>query len=64
MKVKIEIKCDNAAFDGDDCGYEISKIARIATDGLNGCNRENLKGYEKTLKDSNGNTVGQIKITR
>jgi hypothetical protein len=59
MKVKIEIDCDNAAFDGNWTG-EVQRILRGITSGR-------LLSVEDfgpaNLRDSNGNTVGQMEVT-
>lgn len=56
MKIKIEIVCDNAAFD-EYFEYEIERI-------LNKLSNEIVKGgfYNKELTDFNGNPVGKFEI--
>lgn len=52
MKYKIEIQCDNAAFEHDPAG-EIASILQTISEGL-------LRGrmHQPHVADSNGNTVG------
>lgn len=56
MKFTIEIQCDNAAFDGNNIGYETATILRDAAKKL-----ETLDGsvISFSLFDSNGNKVGK-----
>lgn len=58
MTLKITINTDNAAFDGR-MEYEVASIllsflARIQNGG----------GLEMPLRDTNGNTVGEARLTR
>jgi len=58
MKLKLEIKMDNAAFDeegGDGWHYEAARILRDAADKI-----ENGES-EGNLRDFNGNLVGSFK---
>ena len=32
MKLVITIRCDNSAFNGQDCGHELARILQIVTD--------------------------------
>ncbi len=58
MTVNIKIKTGNAAFDGDDKGYEIGRILRsLATDIENGSTDINIR-------DVNGHNVGTCKVTK
>lgn len=61
MKLKLEIKMDNAAFE-ENAGSEVARILRQIADEVD-C-RDLLPGEEIRLRDINGNTVGQAKITR
>jgi hypothetical protein len=59
VKVKIEIDCDNAAFEGNWTG-EVQAILEQAgnlLDTMGGCLDHT------TLMDSNGNTVGKMEVT-
>ena len=57
MKVKIEIKTDNAAFE-DYTGSEVARILRELADNVDGESRIT----PQPLKDSNGNTVGKVEV--
>lgn len=63
MDLEIKINMDNAAF-GNIPRYEVGQILRKWTVQIAGCNYgEDLKpGYEKNLMDTNGNTVGYVKV--
>ncbi len=57
MSITITINCDNAAFEGEDCGPEIARIlrklaAKVAINVGDGCK----------LHDSNGNSVGRFDV--
>ena len=60
MKIKIEFSVDNAAF--DDFADEVAAVLRRVRDALSGdiCSHEKR---EFKLRDSNGNTIGSVKIT-
>lgn len=63
MKIIITIDTDNAAFEGDP-GFETARILRNIVSDLE-CppfEREHWHGYK--LRDSNGNTVGSVKVQR
>ncbi len=61
MKLKIEIKMDNAAF-GETNGLEVS---RILTQLAGKVDYERLNvGDAIACMDANGNRVGQLKVTR
>ena len=59
MKATIRIKMDNAAFDG----RPELELARILADSAN---RLESRGelFDFLLRDANGNTVGELKVTR
>ena len=57
MKVKIEICCDNAAFD-ENAGLEVCRILHELSRNI--CVVHG--GMKDTIKDINGNTVGFIKV--
>lgn len=60
MKAIIKIQMDNAAFaDGDNAPYELARILREAADRLDD---GDISGF--SLRDANGNTVGELKVTR
>ena len=64
MKVKIEIDCSNAAFEGDSCELEVGRIlSRLGNEmvheqryGL----RDAVGDMHVRLRDVNGNTVGSL----
>jgi len=60
MKLTIQIKMDNAAFDPS--GTEAARILRELADRLDG---DNLRAKDlRPLRDINGNRVGEAKVTR
>ena len=61
MKLKIEIKMDNAAFEPDS-GTECSRILGALSADYDG--RDLLPGESIALVDYNGNKVGSAKVTR
>ena len=61
MKLKLTITCDNAAFEdnaGGQCASILNDLAALITD------RDLLPGETFTLRDFNGNRVGEAKVTR
>ena len=62
MKLKIEIRIDNAAFQESENGDEAGAILRNLGERLQGS--EWHVGDSCKLLDSNGNTVGFAKVTR
>lgn len=62
MKLKIELTMDNAAF--DPVADEIQRIlTNIGEDISNGTALCEIGDHE-TLRDINGNTVGEARVTR
>lgn len=64
MKIRITIHCDNAAFDGDDCGREVRDVLRDVScvfDGDAAMVARETNGY--VLRDTNGNRCGEVKVT-
>lgn len=62
----IKIKMDNAAFEGCN-GSEAARILRGAADAITGLHFDNhTDPYDRTirLRDLNGNTVGEAKVTK
>ncbi len=51
-KFRLEIKCDNAAFEGEDCKCEVVRILQVVT------SRVGIGADSGTLYDINGNCVG------
>lgn len=63
MKVTITINCDNAAFgDYDTNGCEVARILQQAASGVDGTDLVPMAS-DFTLFDSNGNRVGEMKVT-
>lgn len=68
MKLKIEIQMDNAAFEAEGQtarfrnGDEPARILQRLTVGWKGTDLE--AGESWTLRDFNGNAVGEAKVTR
>lgn len=62
MDIKIKINCDNAAFEGTNCGTEIADILHKLAYKLHSYRAADL--YELTLMDSNGNSVGTMKVSK
>lgn len=59
---RLEINCENAAFEGDNLDVEIVRILRKLADRIEGQTREDLAGETFKLKDINGNTVGEAEF--
>lgn len=59
MKVRIEIDCDNAAF--ENAGMEVSRILTKLANLIYGDELDS--GWTQALIDINGNVVGQCKVT-
>ncbi len=66
MRLTITIECDNAAFYNEDAQSDAGpEIARILRRYAGEADIHTLvPGDETTLRDINGNTVGQAKITK
>jgi hypothetical protein len=60
MLVKIEIRCDNAAFEDNMVG-EVQRILRAAGETFVNLAEENEE-TKCSLRDSNGNKVGFIEV--
>lgn len=66
MKFKLEIECDNAAFEPHPT-YEIARILRRLADDIDGAPATALElaGWiGPKLRDISGNQVGQAKVTK
>lgn len=59
MEVRITIKLDNAAFE-DNCEEEVVRILRSLIANLPLC----VAGEKKGIRDVNGNTVGEFRVTK
>jgi hypothetical protein len=58
--LRITIKMDNAAFTFND-GYEAARILRVLAKSID--EDTSLDGFKMNLRDLNGNTVGEAKVT-
>lgn len=59
MKFKLEINCDNAAFEDSGLRDETARMLRAAADNLE-CVSVGIKHF---LHDINGNTTGEYQFT-
>jgi hypothetical protein len=66
MRIVITIHCDDAAFDGADCGNEIARILRELPDLFEFESKSTIArrygANPKRLRDRNGNTVGKLVV--
>jgi hypothetical protein len=62
MKFRIEIDCDNAAFDDDRNGELATILTRVAERLSDGLRLSSRPERATALQDSNGNTVGFVWI--
>jgi hypothetical protein len=63
MKVKIEFSCDNAAFDDEYFAVEVANVLMRCQRKLLGM-RAGIDYGSRPLFDSNGNTIGSVKLIR
>ena len=62
MTIKIEIDCDNAAFE-DRPGDEVARILRALAASVDGFSKVGLsRGRRSFLRDINGNCVGMAEV--
>ena len=61
MKVKIEINCDNAAFD-ESVSAEVARILRDLADTIPLSDLNVPFDRSLRLRDHNGNVVGEMKV--
>lgn len=61
MKFKLNIDCDNAAFQ-DDASHEVARILRELADRVEISGGQPLSDFN--LYDTNGNRVGEAKFTK
>ena len=59
MRFRLEIECDGAAFDGDACGDEISRILQQTAHYVTGGSVDSLDGSAFSIRDVYGNRVGR-----
>lgn len=62
MNCKIEIRMDNAAFDGEDCGRELARILRAAAEKVDFAAAHDFPD-SLALHDYNGNRVGRLEVS-
>jgi hypothetical protein len=62
MRLKIEIEMDGAAFEPDN-GTEAARILRELADDMEGGIVATASGSSATLRDINGNRVGEATVT-
>jgi len=62
MKFKLEMKCDNAAFDVNLPGFEIARILREVAAKVELHDGGGITSRD--IRDINGNTVGQYSLAR
>lgn len=61
--IRIEIKTDNAAFDGESCGPELARILRDLAGRIEEYRAEEFQqGDGWRALDSNGNVVGRMEV--
>ena len=62
--LKISINTDNAAFGDENLGSEISRILKSYANAIESViDPDTSWELESRLRDINGNTVGQVKLT-
>ena len=63
-QLRLEINLDNATFEGDELGIELSRILRAVSNRYYDMSRQEIAddATEYKLKDINGNTVGSVWI--
>ena len=62
--LNISINTDNAAFESENLGSEISRILKSYANAIESViDPDTSWELETRLKDINGNTVGQVKLT-
>lgn len=61
MKINLELTTDNAAFEDNGIDFEVSRILKKLADSIS------EKGFEADsvfiLRDTNGNKVGEAKVS-
>ena len=62
--LKISINTDNTAFESENLGSEISRILKSYANAIESViDPDTSWELETRLRDINGNTVGQVKLT-
>lgn len=62
MQLTVEINCDNAAFEGEEIGPELSRILRGLADGIESSAVNPIHGLDVRVRDVNGNVVGTARM--
>ncbi len=62
MTLKIEISLENAAFEGEACKHEVSRILHHAAQVIEIGNMGMVEEASMNLRDSNGNKVGKAEV--
>jgi hypothetical protein len=60
VDITIKINCDNAAFDGHDCGSEVARILHALAGRIEAYSVDDFTGIK--LRDINGNSVGEMSV--
>ena len=63
MKFKVVIDVENAAFEDENMGTELARILREVADTVDGTSGE-TESIWGTLRDVNGNKVGQYRFVK
>lgn len=63
MKFKVNITTDNSAFEGSCWSGEVARILRTLAGQLDEVGRATHVAPEILIRDINGNTVGEAKVT-
>ena len=60
LRFSLHVDLDNAAFDGDAAGYELSNILVTLAETVRGGprSRDDLREWQRNLADTNGNRCG------
>lgn len=64
MRATITVHMDNAAFEGNDAGDELARILGTLSERVSGTDFKDSYDRSFKLRDINGNTVGECKITK
>jgi hypothetical protein len=62
MTFAVTIKLDNAAFDDDACGAEISRILQDLATRVDGYSLGSIRTFQRSVFDVNGNKCGRVEV--
>jgi orotate phosphoribosyltransferase-like protein len=63
MKIQIAIECDNAAFEGNECGSEVARILHRIANRIDGLERACMVLVDGSgVMDVNGNPVAKVSV--